>query len=149
MGGRAGERRQIDRAQFVYTIDRVNAIFLDAESVNRANVTESILGYLSCYVSYAIIKTHYEKVRASCFLSARVPAPSALIRVSAYRRVACGTGSLRSAWTSWPPSWTSRTRRSTAPQALSSSIPCGTGFKVYVVVARDRHRGGAVEEPDA
>ena len=85
MGGRAGERRQIDRAQFVYTIDRVNAIFLDAESVNRANVTESILGYLSCYVSYAIIKTHYEKVRASCFLSARVRAQCAdpLISLSA------------------------------------------------------------------
>ena len=53
---------QVERSQFVYTIERINEIFVDAESVNRANVLESVAGYLSCYLSYAFIRTHYEKV---------------------------------------------------------------------------------------
>ena len=47
----------------MYTIEHINALFENAESPNRANVVEALIGYVSCYVSYAFVRTHYEQVR--------------------------------------------------------------------------------------
>jgi len=53
----------VPRDLFVTTIDRINEIFADAEGLNRANAVESLLGYFSCYLTYAFMESHYEKVR--------------------------------------------------------------------------------------
>ena len=52
---------QVSSDTFESVIRDVNEILREAEDLGSANTLESVLGFATCFVSYAFITTHYEK----------------------------------------------------------------------------------------
>lgn len=56
---------QIEAKMFESTINTLNSMFCEAESLNSRNYCESCFACLTAYLSYLCFDTHYEKVRFS------------------------------------------------------------------------------------
>ena len=57
---------QIDRATLERTINMVNEIYLEAESLSGRTYCESCFACLTAYLAYLCMDTYYEKVQDLC-----------------------------------------------------------------------------------
>jgi len=52
---------KIDPQVLRKAVDEINSVLRDAESINRHHVLESLVGCLTCYISYLFITSYYQK----------------------------------------------------------------------------------------
>ena len=55
---------QIDPKDFKHTVDEINRMFVEAESLSGRTYCESCFACLTAYLSYLCFDTYYEKVRS-------------------------------------------------------------------------------------
>lgn len=56
---------QIERQAFEYTINQLNSMYVEAETLSSRTYCESCFACLTAYLAYLCMETHYEKVRVS------------------------------------------------------------------------------------
>ena len=53
---------QIERQAFEYTINQLNSMYIEAETLSSRTYCESCFACLTAYLAYLCMETHYEKV---------------------------------------------------------------------------------------